>query len=278
MSGYGVMTRGVIPHLARQDDISVALLSRHLSEPPCEGVELTTLDAMVSTPPDVIIGCFETDERSREFWLDRRVGQAVAERGAGCIEMSTLSLGWARDWHGAVSAAGGISVESPVTGSRPGATSGTLSAFVYESAHDPRVRRVLDCFVSKRYDFHLPGNPTCFKLVYNAWGASLLHSVAAYVPTLQDRLGKDFDVAQEILSSDGWMALVCASKLSRVVAADFDDPDFAVRHMVKDLGYARDMVGTPHALLDLVHQSFRTAAATFGGDADYTAVAGGASA
>lgn len=148
----------------------MVLLSRHLSEPPCEGVELTTLDTMVSTPPDVIIGCFETDERSREFWLDQRVGQAVAERGAGCIEMSTLSLGWARDWHGAVSAAGGISVESPVTGSRPGATSGTLSAFVYESAPDPRVRRVLDCFVSKRYDFHLPGNPTCFKLVYNAWG------------------------------------------------------------------------------------------------------------
>lgn len=73
------------------------------------------------------------------------------------------------------------------------------------------------------------------------------------------------------------MALVCASKLSRVVAADFDDPDFAVRHMVKDLSYARDMVGAPHALLDLVHHSFRTAAAAFGGDADYTAVAGGAS-
>ncbi|MFF5933300.1 NAD(P)-binding domain-containing protein [Streptomyces sp. NPDC012508] len=278
--GYGVMTRGILPHLLRAQDLSVSLMSRHLSEPPHPEVRLMqegdlTPSAQAAAPgyrPDVILGCFEDDTASRDFWTSGPVGAVIARSGAACIEMSTLSPTWIDAWHALVRETGGVSVECPVTGSRDGATGGTLSAFLYQSVQDARAERVLETFTQLRYTFAAAGHPTRFKLVYNAWGASLLHSLAAFVPTLRRTLGDDFDVAARIISNDGWMSLVCASKLDRMVEARFDDPDFALRHMVKDLTYAHEIIPAPHHLLDLVHSSYVDALSAHGGDADYTAV------
>ncbi|MFJ9522001.1 NAD(P)-binding domain-containing protein [Kitasatospora sp. NPDC101801] len=274
VAGYGVMTRGVVPHLARRADMTVSLLSRHQLTPPCEGVEIASPDDLADAPFDVVLGCFADDERSREFWTDPRVVGALSGLRTACIEMSTLSVDWAVEWHARIARAGGVSFESPVTGSRAGATDGTLAAFVHGSADDARAELVLGTFVRNRYDFAAPGNPARFKLVYNAWGASIMHSVAAYVPALQEALGQDFDVARQILGVEGWMAPVCASKLDRTVAQDYSDPDFALRHLVKDLRYAHDVLGDSNELLDLVYRSFRAAEDAYGGAADFTAVTG----
>ncbi|MER6379869.1 NAD(P)-binding domain-containing protein [Streptomyces sp. NPDC001127] len=274
VSGYGVMTRGIIPHLVQSADISLALLSRHQTVPPIAGVKSVSWEYVCDSPPDVILGCFESDERSKEFWNSPQVKHAVCAVGTSCIEMSTLSHQWAIEWHSLIAAMGGTSIESPVTGSRVGASNGTLSAFVYESAKDERAVQILNAFVQNRYDFHEPGNPTLFKLVYNAWGAALLHSLTAFVPTLQASLGEDFGVAAEIVRKDGWMSLVCNSKLGRMTAGKFDDPDFALKHMVKDLRYAHEVLGTSNDLLNLVYRAFLAAEDLHGGSADYTAVTG----
>jgi 3-hydroxyisobutyrate dehydrogenase len=274
VSGYGVMTSGLVPHLARLPDTSVALLSRHQLTSPCPGVEVVTVEDVIAAPADVVLGCFESDERSRAFWTTPQVRDGVAEANAACIEMSTLSHPWVLEWHDLLASTGGISIESPVTGSRPGATDGTLSAFVYESAKDARADRVLGAFTRKRYRFGTAGNPTRFKLVYNAWGAALLHTLAAFVPTLYSGLTDDFDVAREILKSDGWMSLVCASKLDRMTSSDFSDPDFALRHMVKDLRYSQKILGD-NDLIALVLAAFLRTQEIHGGDVDFTAVAGG---
>jgi 3-hydroxyisobutyrate dehydrogenase-like beta-hydroxyacid dehydrogenase len=278
VAGYGVMTRGILPHLVGTPGMSVSLISRHLTEPPHPGVRLVQ-EADLSAPstasrcrPDAIIGCFEDDTASRDFWTSAPVGAAIARSGAACMEMSTLSPTWIDSWHAYVRDQGGISVECPVTGSRPGATGGTLSAFLYQSDQDARATQILDAFTRHRYTFATAGHPTRFKLIYNAWGATLLHSLTAFVPALRATLGDDFDTAARIVSSDGWMSLVCASKLDRMLEARFDDPDFALRHMVKDLNHAREIVPAPHPLLDLVHGSYAHALSVHGGDADYTAV------
>ncbi|MFJ6780861.1 NAD(P)-binding domain-containing protein [Streptomyces yangpuensis] len=272
VSGYGVMTRGIIPHLARQPGITVSLLSRHQTTPPCPGVATVAPDNVSTVSPDVIIGCFEDEERSHEFWTNPQLQRLISERHTSCIEMSTLSHGWAVKWHEVMASLGATSVESPVTGSRVGAANGSLSAFVYQSAPDIAVDRVLDAFISKRYEFHAPGNATRFKLVYNAWGAAILHSLTAFVPTLESILGDDFDVAADVVKNDGWMAPVCASKLDRMIDQKYDDPDFAIKHMVKDLRYARDVLGTSNELLNMVSQAFVAAEKIHGGSADYTAV------
>ncbi|GGT56020.1 hypothetical protein GCM10010207_65100 [Streptomyces atratus] len=275
VSGYGVLTRGILPYLAARSGLSVGLMSRHQVEPPFSGVEAVGAKSVQDFRPDVILGCFESDRRSRVFWTDSRIRRAIADRGAGCIEMSTLSLGWAQDWHVEIAAAGGVGTESPVTGSRSGASAGTLSAFVYQSAPDPRADQVLRTFTRTRYDFSAPGNPTRFKLVYNAWGASLLYSMAAFVPMLRESLGEDFASAEQVVRTDGWMAPVCASKLDRMLSGRYDDPDFAVKHMVKDLDQATEILGSSHELLALVRGTFDRAAALHGPGADYTSITGG---
>lgn len=272
VSGYGVMTRGVLAHLGRHDGMSVGLLSRHQRTTPCAGVECLAIEDLPEFSPDVILGCFEGDERSREFWGSSRVRGAVAARGAACIEMSTLSPRWVTEWHSLVESSGGVSVESPVTGSRSRAENGTLSAFVYASADDLRANDVLGTFVRKRYDFNVPGHPTRFKLIYNAWGAAILHSMGSFVPVLIDLLDEDFEVAIQILKNDGWMALVCSSKLDRMLEEKYGDPDFALRHMVKDLRYAEAVIVEPDELFRVVHEAFVGAQERHGGSADYTAV------
>ncbi|MFH9690907.1 NAD(P)-binding domain-containing protein [Streptomyces sp. NPDC017413] len=282
--GYGVMTRGILPHLLRNGEMSVFLMSRHLTSPPYPEVRLiqeTDLESLGDSGvdaeltvcrPDVVLGCFENDAASRDFWTSPHVTAAIARNGSACIEMSTLSPAWIDAWHGHIRKAGGVAVECPVTGSRSGAAEGTLSAFVHQSVADARVETVLNTFTRQRYSFGTAGHPTRFKLVYNAWGAALLHSLTAFVPALRTTLADDFDVAARILSSDGWMSLVCASKLDRMVESRFGDPDFALRHMVKDLRYARGVLPEPNPLLDLVHDSFAQALAVHGDEADYTAV------
>lgn len=273
VAGYGVMTRGIIPHIVRKADARVFLTSRHLRTAP-PGVNLLSLDGLAHTPPDVILGCFESDERSREFWTDPCVLEAVARSSAACIEMSTVTPDWIQEWHALIGGRGGTTAECPVTGSKPGATSGTLSAFLYESTQDPRTSQVLGTFVKKKYHFSAPGNPARFKLVYNAWGAALLHTLTAFVPTLQDELAEDFAVAAEIVQGDGWMSLVAASKLGRMVTQDYTDPDFALTNMVKDLRYARSVLGEGNPLVNLVYQAFLNAESTYGETVDYTAVTG----
>ncbi|MFJ3220245.1 NAD(P)-binding domain-containing protein [Kitasatospora sp. NPDC086801] len=275
VAGYGVLTQGILPHLAARPGFSVGLTSRHQVEPPLPGVESVDAESVQDFRPDVILGCFASDRRSRAFWTDSRTRRAIAERGAGCIEMSTLSLDRAQHWHAEITAAGGVGTESPVTGSRSGASAGTLSAFVYQGVPDPRADQVLRTFTRRRYDFSAPGHPTRFKLVYNAWGASLLYSMAAFVPVLRESLGEDFTVAEQVVRSDGWMAPVCASKLDRMLSGRYDDPDFAVQHMVKDLDQAAEVLGPSHELLALVREAFDRAAALHGPGADYTAVTGG---
>ncbi|MEU5951485.1 NAD(P)-binding domain-containing protein [Streptomyces sp. NPDC047525] len=270
VAGYGVMTRGILPHLLHEEGFSVSLTSRHLTTPPHPHVRLTQRADLERA--DIILGCFENDAASRDFWTSPHVIEMIARTKPVCIEMSTLSPSWIISWHDHISDGGGVSVECPVTGSRPGAEEGTLSAFVYESAQDERTEKTLNTFTQHRYSFGSPGHPTRFKLVYNAWGATLLHTLTAFVPTLRQTLGSDFDQAARILSSDGWMSLVCTSKLDRMIEARFDSADFALRNMVKDLQYAREVIPSPNPLLDLVHASFAEAQAMHGGDADFSAV------
>lgn len=273
VSGLGVMTQGVLPHLAASGGLDVTVLSRRTAVAVPAGVRLVGPADYLDRPPDVVVGCFESDQRSREFWTTPQIAASITASGAACIEMSTLGVARAREWHAQVAELGGVSIESPVTGSRVGAERGELSAFVYASAADERADRVLSLFTRRRYEFSQPGNPSRFKLIYNAWGASLLRTMATYLPPLRE-LGDDFEEARRVVTSDGWMALVCASKMDRAMEADFDDVDFSITHMIKDLHLAQDVVPEDE-LTALVRSAFEEARSVHGPDADYTAVLGG---
>ncbi|UQW99110.1 hypothetical protein [Streptomyces sp. RerS4] len=196
---------------------------------------------------------------------------ALADHRPVCVELSTISPEWAEEWHQQITCRGGIPVECSVTGSRPAATSGTLTAFLHTPVHDARTETVLAAITSQRHEFSRPGNPARFKLIFNAWGAAVLHSLGVFARQLPTHLGEDYQVAARAVTTTGWMAAITASKLPRLERQDYKDPDFAVRHMVKDLEYARELLG-PLPLIDLAINAYAQAVADHGAYADFTAV------
>lgn len=272
VAGYGVMTAGIIPHLTSLPGAHVSIASRHLTAP-VPGTTLIGPDDAASARPDVVIGCFADDDTSRSFWNRPHARAAITARRATCIELSTISPGWAENWHRHIADAGGLPVECPVTGSRPGARSGTLTGFL----HSPTPLtgadlRVLEAFTAKRFHFSRPGNPARFKLIFNAWGAALLHCLGVFARQLPEHLGEDYPTAADAITSVGWMAHLAASKLDRIERADYHDPDFAVRHMLKDLALAQDLLGNL-PLVTTTAAAYEAAAAVHGPWADFTAVA-----
>ncbi|MGF1427094.1 NAD(P)-binding domain-containing protein [Kitasatospora sp. LaBMicrA B282] len=272
VAGYGAMTSGILPHLTAMPDTRVHLTSRHLSESPHEAVTLITSAAITDAAPNVLIGCFEDDEHSCAFWSDQHVAAALARHRPTCIELSTITPERAEQWQQEISALGSLAWECPVTGSRPGARAGTLSAFLYAPGHSPAAERALDAFTHRRYRFTQPGNPARFKLIFNAWGATLLHAAGVFARTLPAHLGEDFPVAATIVTSDGWMATLADQKLDRITSSTYGDPDFALHHMVKDLRYARQLLGDLPPLAAVL-EAFEDAQARHGAYADFTAVA-----
>ncbi|MFD4135261.1 NAD(P)-binding domain-containing protein [Streptomyces goshikiensis] len=272
VAGYGVMTAGIIPHLVNLPHTRVTIASKHLAAAPLPGTTLMRPHDVARAEPDVIIGCFADDPDSQAFWTSAHTTDSLASHDPVCIELSTISPGWAEDWHNLISGHGGIPVECPVTGSRPGATTGTLSAFLYTPVQDDRTETVLAAFTAHRYAFTRPGNPARFKLIYNAWGASILHSLGVFARQLPAHLGEDYPIAARAVTTDGWMSTIAASKLPRMERQDYADPDFAARHMLKDLEHARDLLGAL-PLIDLTANAFAQAVADHGPYADFTAVA-----
>ncbi|MER7673122.1 NAD(P)-binding domain-containing protein [Kitasatospora sp. NPDC096128] len=272
VAGYGALTSGILPRLAALPDTRVALTSRHLTRSPDAAVPLIGPDELSDQHPDVLIGCFENDARSRNFWTHQHVTAAIAAHRPACIELSTISPDRAEQWHQETAALGAIPWECPVTGSRPGAKAGTLSAFLYTAAPHTAADHALAAFTRNRYRFTAPGNPARFKLIFNAWGAALLHAAGAFARRLPEHLGEDYPVAARIVTTDGWMAALAAQKLPRFEGRAYDDPDFAVHHMIKDLRYARDLLGD-EVLLTAALDAFTAAEQDHGPYADFTAVA-----
>ncbi|WP_406054021.1 NAD(P)-binding domain-containing protein [Streptomyces sp. NBC_01077] len=272
VAGYGALTSGILPHLTSLPDAAVTLASRHLTASPDPLAVLIQPDHVDQVRPDVIVGCFADDERSQAFWEHPSTTTALTDCRPACIELSTVSPTWAEEWHQRLQHHGTVPVESPVTGSRPGARAGALTAFVYSPSVDERAERVLAAFTRNRHRFTAAGRPARFKLLYNAWGAAILHSLGVYARLLPQHLGEDAATAREIVTTDGWMSVIASMKLERILGGDYSDPDFAATHMAKDLHYARNLLGSS-PLIDLTLDAFEETVEVHGPYADFTAVA-----
>ncbi|WP_051830595.1 NAD(P)-binding domain-containing protein [Streptomyces novaecaesareae] len=272
VAGYGALTSGILPHLAALPDTRVALTSRHLTRAPHPAVRLVSPAEITTRRPDLILGCFENDARNRDFWTQGHLTAAITEHHPACLDLSTISPKRAEQWHQEITDLGGLPWECPVTGSRPGARAGTLAAFLHAPAPHETAERALTAFTRNRYRFTAPGNPARFKLIFNAWGAVLLYAAGEFARRLPSQLGADYPEAARIVTTDGWMAALAAQKLHRISERSYEDPDFAVRHMIKDLDYARDLLGDL-PLLTAALDAFTEAETHHGPYADFTAVA-----
>ncbi|MGB4135324.1 MAG: NAD(P)-binding domain-containing protein [Microbacterium sp.] len=268
--GSGVMATGIARLLAEGHDVTV--LSQHLDQSQERFDVVRTLDDVPPHPYSAVISCVVDDERSREIWLHPSVEALLRRHLPAVVELSTLSVAWIEEWHRRMDALGVVAVESPVTGSRSGADSGTLSAFRFSRSPSRLVDEIFGVFTRRVYEFSAPANPTRFKLIYNSWGASVLATLGPHAALLHDHLAEDLVVASRIVRSDGWMAAVVNAKWDRYRDDDFGDADFRLAHMVKDLDYLSEIVPDDDTYIRKIRDAYAAVLSPSTKDLDFSAI------
>ncbi|WP_348921671.1 NAD(P)-binding domain-containing protein [Enterococcus rotai] len=242
--GYGVMTSGVIKRVVKNKKFNVTILSRHVSQDSDIRVIRKVSELEDVENVDIILTCFKNISESKKFFLS-----LINTKTLLCkpifLDMSTSKISYVKYLKAIIEKELGDFVECPVTGSKLGSLNGDLSLFIHHSLEGEKKKKLFNlfnCISKKQYFFEEDTAPTKFKLLYNTWGAAILYTLKLFNPTSYDFSKKDESVALEIVKRDGWMSLVCSSKLDQINNKNFDDVHFKLEYMVKDLNYALEEV------------------------------------
>ena len=237
--GLGLMGSGMARQLLNKG-FSVTVFNR------CRARTLPFADAgakVAATPRDaasqaaVIISMLADDNASRAIWLGADGALDAVAPGTICIESSTLTVGWVRELCAATSARGAEFLDAPVTGSKAQAHAGELNFFVGGS--ESALKKALPVFaaMAKNVTWVGPtGSGALLKLVNNfVCGVQ----VAAFAEALAviERSGLDRAKSVELLTNGAAGSPIVKTIAARANASDYT-PNFLLRLMTKDLGYA----------------------------------------
>jgi 3-hydroxyisobutyrate dehydrogenase len=224
---------------------------------------------------DIVVAMVADDAASRAVWFGEDGALSGVARGTVLIESSTLSVKYVREL--AAAAKNGCELlDAPVTGTKPHAESGQLLFLVGGSADALETARPV-LKVMSRDIVHLgpTGSGALMKLVNNflcgVQAASLAEAAALISAGTLDR-----ETAFSVLTN-GAPGSPLVKAISARAMAPATSPNFLLRLMAKDLGYAlaeADDLGlrlqTAAAALDI----FKHAVDTGRADHDFSAVIG----
>jgi 3-hydroxyisobutyrate dehydrogenase len=224
---------------------------------------------------EVVISIVADDTASRYVWLGENGALEGAVPGTVLIESSTLTVNWVRELAAAANQKGCEFLDAPVTGSKPQAASGELLFLVGGSEKALAVARsVLSVLGREAVHFGPTGSGAVMKLINNFMAGVQAASFAEGL-ALIDRGGLDREKAIAVLT-EGVPGSPMVKRVAASVASGDFTPNFVLRLMAKDLGYAVEegqhhglAVQTAAAALTL----FKEAIAKGYGDEDFSAIA-----
>lgn len=223
---------------------------------------------------DVIISMVADDSASRNVWLGENGALAGAARGSVLIESSTLTAGWVKELSAAAVQRGCEFLDAPVTGSKPQAASGELLFLVGGSASAlATARPVLSVLGHEIVHLGPTGSGSLLKLINNFMCGVQAASLAEAV-SLIEAGGLDRSKAESILTSGAPGSTIVKRASARAAANDFT-PNFPLRLMAKDLGYAIHEASHRGLALQTASSAlaiFKQAIAKGHGDEDFSAV------
>jgi 3-hydroxyisobutyrate dehydrogenase len=274
--GLGIMGGGMARRLLAHD-FPLSVFNRN----PAKAAPFAAAGARAASTPreaasgaDVIISMVADDPASRAIWLGPDGALAGAAAGAVCIESSTLSVSWVRELATAAGSRGCELVDAPVTGSKSQAAAGELLFLAGGSAAAiEKIRPVLAAMSKDIFVIGPTASGALLKLVNN-FVCGVQTAALAEALVLVERTGLNRAKALELLTTGAAGSPMVKTLAARMDASDFT-PNFLLRLMVKDLGYAlaeaRQVsveLRTGAAALD----QFRRAAAAGHADQDIAAV------
>jgi 3-hydroxyisobutyrate dehydrogenase len=239
-----------------------------------EGARTATSPCEAAAQAEVIISMVADDNASRSLWLSENGALTSAASGTVCVECSTLTLNWVRELFTAAAARGCEFLDAPVTGSKNQAASGELNFLVGgDSATLEKARPVLAAMSKSIVHLGPTGSGALLKLINNFLCGVQVASLAEAMAMIE-RSGLDRATALDVLTSGAPGSPLVKTVVGRMTTPDFT-PNFPLRWMAKDLGYA--IQEGRHHSVDLLTakaalEEFQKALVTGQGEKDMAAV------
>ena len=275
--GLGIMGTGMANRLLSQG-FPVAVYNRNAqkAKPFADaGAFVAGSPAEAASRSEIIISMVADDNASRSMWLGEKGALAGAISGQVLIECSTLTVGWIQELVSAAAQKGCKLLDAPVTGTKPHAASGEL-VFLVGGAEDAleKARPVLSVLGKDVVHFGPSGSGALMKLVNNFMCGVQAASLAEALSLVQAG-GLDRNKAIAVLTNGAPGSPLVKVVSSRAAAQDFT-PNFELRLMAKDLGYADQTAQRlRHSHLETATSAlkiFERAIASGYGEKDFSAV------
>ena len=274
--GLGIMGTGMANRLLSANfPLTVYNRNREKSVPFADaGAFVAESPREAASRSEIILSMVGDDAASRGVWLGENGALAGARRNAVLIESSTLSGDWIQELAAKAAEWGCRFLDAPVTGTKPHAASGELVFLVGGSAEALDAARPVFSVLG-RDAVHLGpvGSGSLMKLINNfvcgVQAASFAEAVA-----MIDAGGLDRAKAVSILTGGAPGSGIVKRMADRIAARDFT-PNFALRWMAKDIGYAIDDASKNGISLQTAAAAlsvFKQAIAEGHGDEDFSAV------
>jgi 3-hydroxyisobutyrate dehydrogenase len=223
---------------------------------------------------EIVISMVADDAASRSVWLGEEGALAGAAAGSLLLESSTLSVDWVRQLAAAATEKKCEFLDAPVTGTKPHASAGELFFMVGGSAAGfERAREILSVLGREAVHLGPNGSGALLKLINNFVCGAQAASFAEALSLI--RLGGlDREKSVSILAN-GTLASPLIKRMLTAMAADDFAPNFPLKLMAKDIGYAMTegaKCGAPLHTAVPALEVFQNAVGQGLGDQDFSAV------
>jgi 3-hydroxyisobutyrate dehydrogenase-like beta-hydroxyacid dehydrogenase len=191
--------------------------------------------------------------------------------GKAVVQSSTIDPESAAACEARVRATGASYVESPFTGSKPAAESGTVVFFMGgDKAALDAVEPLLALVSETRFRLPTVRQASALKLAMNLNIAAQMQALAESL-TLARRAGIDDDFYFQVLAKNVSNSGLARLKEGKLKTRDFA-PQFSVKHMHKDMRLAAAALGIPMPMLETVRGCLASAEAQGMGDDDFSSL------
>ena len=226
--------------------------------------------AEVGAAADVIFLCVGNSEMSRQTILGENGVAKGAKPGTVIVDTSTVAPEGSREMAAELSKIGIKFLDAPCTGSKPGATNGTLTFMVGgEEAVFQKVKPFFEHMGKNLYYCGGPGMGLHAKLTQNLILSNILQAFNEGM-VLASKAGMDPELMLQILDNSAAKSGLIAFKAPFVLDRNFET-NFSIKWMHKDIGLMLDSaeeLNVPLPLTSITQQMFRAAIAKGLGEED----------
>ena len=237
--GLGLMGSGMAGQLLAKG-YSLSVYNRNADKAKAlgeNGAHIASSPAEAASGADIIISMLADDNASRSLWLGDNGALATALKGTLCIECGTVTLDWIKELSAVVAEQGCEMIDAPVTGSKAQAASGELNFIVGGSSTALEKARPVLLAMGRNVTHLGPAGSGALVKLINNFVCGVQISALAEAVSMIERSGIDRTAALEVLTNGAPGSPLVKALANRMTIPDYT-PNFLLRLMAKDLGYA----------------------------------------